>query len=116
MIATAVKRGQNLTSHLLSFARRQTLETIVIDLGGNLPNLTEMLRRALRGDIEIITQAQDCPCRVRVDQGELELALLNLGVNARDAMPDGGVPIAIHSQGRAVRRPRCRRFAGATSW
>jgi PAS domain S-box-containing protein len=91
MIATAVKRGQNLTSHLLSFARRQTLETIVIDLAETLPNLTEMLRRALRGDIEIRTQAQDCQCRVRVDQGELELALLNLGVNARDAMPDGGV-------------------------
>jgi two-component system NtrC family sensor kinase len=91
MIATAVKRGQNLTSHLLSFARRQTLETIVIDLAETLPNLAEMLRRALRGDIEIRTQAQDGPCRVRADQGELELALLNLGVNARDAMPDGGI-------------------------
>jgi PAS domain S-box-containing protein len=91
MIATAVKRGQNLTSHLLSFARRQTLEAVVIDLAEILPNLAEMLKRSLRGDIEIRTQADDGPCRVRVDQGELELALLNLGVNARDAMPDGGV-------------------------
>src|SRR5204863_3772419 len=91
MIATAVKRGQTLTSHLLSFARRQTLETIVIDLADILPNLAEMLKRSLRGDIEIKTRAQDCPCRARADQGELELAVLNLGVNARDAMPDGGV-------------------------
>ena len=91
MIATAVKRGRTLTSHLLSFARRQTLETIAIDLADILPNLGEMLKRSLRGDIEIRTRAEDCPCGVRVDQGELELALLNLGVNARDAMPDGGV-------------------------
>jgi two-component system, NtrC family, sensor kinase len=91
MIATAVKRGRNLTSHLLSFARRQTLEAIVIDLAEILPNLAEMLKRSLRGDIEIRTRAEDGSCRVCVDQGELELALLNLGVNARDAMPDGGV-------------------------
>jgi PAS domain S-box-containing protein len=91
MIATAVKRGQTLTSHLLSFARRQTLETVVIDLADILPKLAEMLNRSLRGDIEIKIRAQDCPCRVRADQGELELAVLNLGVNARDAMPDGGV-------------------------
>jgi PAS domain S-box-containing protein len=91
MIVTAVKRGQTLTGHLLSFARRQTLETIVIDLAEILPDLAEMLRRSLRGDIEIRTRAQNCPCRARADQGELELAVLNLGVNARDAMPDGGI-------------------------
>ena len=91
MIATAVKRGQKLTSQLLSFARRQTLETEVIDLAETLPNLSEMLKRSLRGDIEITAFAPDRACRARVDPGELELALLNLGVNARDAMPDGGV-------------------------
>jgi PAS domain S-box-containing protein len=91
MIATSVKRGQNLTSHLLSFARRQPLATTVIDLADTLPNVAEMLKRSLRGDIEVRTRAEDCPCRIRVDQGELELALLNLAVNARDAMPNGGV-------------------------
>ena len=91
MIATAVKRGQSLTGHLLSFARRQTLETEVVDLAQTLPKISEMLKRSLRGDIGIRTSAQDGPCRARVDPGELELALLNLGVNARDAMPDGGI-------------------------
>jgi len=91
MIATAVKRGQKLTGQLLSFARRQTLETEVIDLAETLPHISEMLKRSLRGDIEIKAFAPDRACRARVDPGELELALLNLGVNARDAMPDGGV-------------------------
>jgi len=50
-----------------------------------------MLKRSLRGDIEIRTRVDGGPCRVHVDPGELELALLNLGVNARDAMPDGGI-------------------------
>jgi PAS domain S-box-containing protein len=91
MIETAVKRGQNLTSQLLSFARRQTLETSVVDLAETLPNLGEMLKRSLRGDIDIRASAEGCPCRVHVDAGELELAMLNLAVNARDAMPDGGI-------------------------
>jgi PAS domain S-box-containing protein len=91
MIATAVKRGSKLTSQLLSFARRQTLETEVIDLAETLPHIGEMLKRSLRGDIEIKAFAPNRACRARVDPGELELALLNLGVNARDAMPNGGV-------------------------
>jgi PAS domain S-box-containing protein len=91
MIETAVKRGSTLTGHLLSFARRQTLEAKIIDLVEAVPKLAELLRRSLRGDIEVRTKTTDRPCRVRVDQGELELAVLNLGVNARDAMPDGGI-------------------------
>jgi PAS domain S-box-containing protein len=91
MIATAVKRGKDLTSQLLSFARRQTFETTALELAAMLPKFEEMLKRTLRGDIEIRTRTDGRPCRVHVDQGELELALLNLGVNARDAMPDGGI-------------------------
>jgi two-component system NtrC family sensor kinase len=91
MIATAVKRGKDLTGQLLSFARRQTFETAVLDLADMLPRFQEMLKRSLRGDIEFRTWSDGSPCRVHVDPGELELALLNLGVNARDAMPDGGI-------------------------
>jgi PAS domain S-box-containing protein len=97
MVATAVKRGKDLTSQLLSFARRQTFEPTILDLIEMLPKFEEMLKRSLRGDIEIRTRADGGPCRVHVDQGELELALLNLGVNARDAMPEGGsLSLAIH--------------------
>jgi two-component system NtrC family sensor kinase len=101
MIGTAVKRGENLTGHLLSFARRRTLEASVIDLAELLPTFSEMLKRSLRGDIDIRTKTEECPCHVRVDQGELELALLNIGVNARDAMPDGGV-LAVSVQHRRL--------------
>src|SRR5581483_2838572 len=91
MIGLAVKRGQSLTGHLLSFARRQTLETNVVDLSEGFSALADMLRRSLRGDIDVRVSVAGGSCRVRIDPGELELALLNLGVNARDAMPDGGI-------------------------
>ena len=49
-----------------------------------------MLQRSLRGDIQVLTDVRSETCRVAVDLGELDLAILNLGVNARDAMPGGG--------------------------
>ena len=70
--------------------RRQTLSPSVIDLGRRLPELKEMLSRSLRGDVEIELQVPRGGCAVKVDASELELALLNLAVNARDAMPNGG--------------------------
>ncbi len=89
-IETAVKRGTELTRHLLSFSRRQTHEAKVIDLGRALPVLQEMLQASLRGDISVETELPPDLWRVKVDQSEFELALLNLAVNARDAMPSGG--------------------------
>ena len=89
-IANATQRGENLTRQLLAFSRRQTLQPSVIDLAERLPELKEMLSRSLRGDIEIRLVPPKRPCLVKVDPSELELALLNLAVNARDAMPSGG--------------------------
>src|SRR5215831_849728 len=90
MIAKATSRGESLTRQLLAFSRRQTLTPSVIDLRERLPELKDMLGRSLRGDITTTVVVPSQTCAVKVDPSELELALLNLAVNARDAMPNGG--------------------------
>jgi two-component system NtrC family sensor kinase len=89
-ITTATQRGESLIRQLLTFSRRQTLLPSVIDLTERLPELKDMLSRSLRGDIDIRVGVPRRPCAVKVDSSEFELALLNLAVNARDAMPSGG--------------------------
>ncbi len=89
-ITNATQRGESLTRQLLAFSRRQTLQPSVIDLAKHLPELKDLLTRSLRGDIEIRVLVAKHPCLVKVDPSEFELALLNLAVNARDAMPSGG--------------------------
>jgi two-component system NtrC family sensor kinase len=89
-ISNATQRGESLTRQLLAFSRRQTLQPTVIDLSERLLELKDMLSRSLRGDIEIRVLVPKRACLVKVDSSELELALLNLAFNARDAMPSGG--------------------------
>jgi two-component system NtrC family sensor kinase len=89
-IINATQRGESLTRQLLAFSRRQTLQPTVIDLSERLPEVKDMLSGSLRGDIEIRLLVSRRPCLVKVDPSELELALLNVAVNARDAMPSGG--------------------------
>jgi two-component system, NtrC family, sensor kinase len=90
MIATATQRGETLTRQLLTYSRQQTLTPQVIDLAQRLPLVRELLTRSLRVDIDIKVDVPDGVCAVRVDPGEFELAILNLAVNAKDAMPNGG--------------------------
>src|SRR6266516_522639 len=90
MIENATNRGESLTRQLLAFSRRQMLTPAVIDLTERLPELKDMLSRSLRDDITIEVVVPNQSCAVKVDPSELELALLNLAVNARDAMPNGG--------------------------
>ncbi|HZL31287.1 MAG TPA: ATP-binding protein, partial [Pseudolabrys sp.] len=90
MMATATQRGESLTRQLLTYSRQQTLSPQVIDLTQRLPLLRELLTRSLRADIDIKVDVPDGVCAIRVDPGEFELAIINLAVNAKDAMPGGG--------------------------
>ena len=89
-IETAAVRDASLVRQLLSFSRQQTHEPAVIGLSRYLPDLQDMLRSSLRGDIAIDMRVPPDLWNTKVDLNELELAILNIAVNARDAMPDGG--------------------------
>ncbi len=90
MITTAAQRGSKLTQHLLAFARRQALEPRNIDLNRMLMDMQDMLQRSLGEDIEINMKLTDELWPALVDPTQLESAILNLSLNARDAMPSGG--------------------------
>ena len=89
-IGDAAKRGAGLVEHLLAFSRKQKLEPKVVDVGALIEGMRSLLSRALEAGIEIETAVSDETLTALVDQVQLEGAILNLSVNARDAMPNGG--------------------------
>jgi nitrogen-specific signal transduction histidine kinase/CheY-like chemotaxis protein len=89
-VLRAAARAETLTRQLLTFARRQTIKPVVIDLRKRLPRLIEMLQPSVRADITISVVAEPDLWPIEVDPGELEIALINIAANARDAMPEGG--------------------------
>ena len=89
-VRQAVERGAALTRQMLAFSRRAPLKTEVLQLPTRVEGLRLLLDRALREDIEVVLDLPEDLWRIEADPGELELALLNLAVNARDAMPNGG--------------------------
>ncbi|HLM53103.1 MAG TPA: ATP-binding protein [Pseudoxanthomonas sp.] len=86
----AAQRGASLTRQLLAFSRRHALRPETVDLARHLREMRELLDRSLRGDVHVDVQLAGDLWPVQVDPGELELTLLNLAVNARDAMEAGG--------------------------
>jgi len=84
------RRGASLTQRLLAFARRQDLRVDAVDLGKLVDEMTDLLKRSVGTDIVIETALPERMDPVLADSNQLELALLNLVVNARDAMPNGG--------------------------
>ena len=89
-VRQSIERGAALTRQLLAFARRSPLRAEVVDLRSHIEGLRFLLERSLREDIEVVLDLAPDLWRIEADRGELELALLNLAVNARDAMAQGG--------------------------
>ncbi|WP_063695280.1 hybrid sensor histidine kinase/response regulator [Bradyrhizobium embrapense] len=85
------ERGASLTQRLLAFARQQDLRAVPVDLGALVRDMSELLERSLGPRIGLRLDIPDGLPAACVDTNQLELALLNLAINARDAMPDGGV-------------------------
>ena len=90
MIDDAASRGADLTQHLLAFARKQPLEPQETDVNQLIIDITKLLQRTLGEQIEIEAVFEDETCPSIVDPNQLATAILNLALNARDAMPDGG--------------------------
>ena len=89
-IQNAAERAASLTRQLLAFSRRQVMEMKVLDLNTLLRDLEKMLRRVIGEDIEMVIQLAEDLGRVRADVGQIEQVIMNLAVNAKDAMPSGG--------------------------
>jgi nitrogen-specific signal transduction histidine kinase/CheY-like chemotaxis protein len=89
-IQTAAKRGESLTRQLLTFSRRQQLSPTIVDLNGCIRNMRTMIESSLRRNIVYKENIGLGAWPVKVDISELEIAIVNIAVNVRDAMPSGG--------------------------
>jgi PAS domain S-box-containing protein len=95
----SARRGVQLIRRLLTFSRQQPLEPEAVDIGRLIANLSKLVRRSLPESIAVSTDLSQASIHALVDPGQLESALLNFALNARDAMPDGG---QLHIAARAV--------------
>ena len=89
-IREAAKRGASLTRQLLSFSRRQPVQSQVLDLNERLRDVSKLLKPLMGDDVEISLLPRSAPAIVEADPGQLDQIVVNLAVNARDAMPRGG--------------------------
>jgi len=89
-VQKATERAANLTRQLLAFSRRQPMEMKVLDLNATLRDMDKMLRRVIGEDIKLVTHLAEDLGRTKTDPGQIEQVIMNLVVNARDAMPEGG--------------------------
>ena len=89
-IKKAGERASSLTRQLLAFSRKQVLQPKVIDLNSVVAEMLKLLLRLIGEDLELVTDLKPSPARIKADPGQIGQVLVNLAVNARDAMPRGG--------------------------
>lgn len=89
-VSEAVDRGSKLTGQLLAFARRQALEPVPFDVGARVSAMAEMLGPVLGAGIEIAVETPDEPCWIEADRTQFDTALVNMALNAKDAMDGAG--------------------------
>ncbi len=106
------KRAAGLTRQLLAFSRRQTMSPAVLDLNGLIEDLARMLTRIIGEDMVLELNLASDLGNVRVDPGQIEQVLMNLAVNARDAMPDGGA-ISIETSNTSIDEAYVAQHVGA---
>jgi signal transduction histidine kinase/ActR/RegA family two-component response regulator len=102
-ILAAGNRAAELTRQLLAFSRRQMLQPVVLDLNATVSGLEGMIRRLIGEDVALSVRLSDRPAKVLADPTQIEQVVVNLAVNARDAMPEGG---SLTISTRAVRLDR----------
>lgn len=89
-IAKAGERAASLTRQLLAFSRKQVLQPVVLDLNDVVADMDKLLRRLIGEHIDLVTMRDPSLARIKADPGQLSQVIINLAVNARDAMPEGG--------------------------
>jgi PAS domain S-box-containing protein len=89
-ISNAAQQATDLTRHLLAFGRQQTRQPRVLDLDRVVAEMELMLRRVIEEDVELVTSHSTQSALIKADAGQLQQTILNLALNAREAMPDGG--------------------------
>lgn len=116
-IADAADKAASLTRQLLAFSRKQLMEMRIFDLRDEVKKMEKMLRRLIGEDVELVTEISDHECFVRADPVQIEQVVINLAVNARDAMPKGGrLTISVKKVGPEDHFLRSRAFLGGDEY